>query len=541
MELPPPFLGEEESSEERKQLAKLLFPQYFENSTVLDLEAFETEIKRLATNHPEVFDKHFVVKARRGSPFGDDRRSPLSKIMSFIERNYNGHALSTATFEAAYKAFPGAVQSVDSWGDTILLDLIGNMQRHQVDYDKCYDSNKKVQLLKFIISKSSDVLATVNGSSPISIAVQNGFPEPLVQYMIDHHPGDPFREASSTHGHSLLGHVVRNSQWYSLDFVRYVLDQNPEAARVTKKGRYSSTVLHEACKGGKVPAAVVSLVLEAFPRAAFEPGRDRDMPIYDLTTKYALSQPFSKVQQAEFRKKLAMIALANPRAAFVNYEHHKQSVPSSAFSNVYSRILARGRKGDDHSKSLWSYIYFLMNVYRFGTDIAQSEAWQPPKHALHLAASTPCSSQFLLDMAKANPDQMLQVDKEDRTVLALALESGHSMVKKRRGDDWHNDAIKHCIQQLVQVDIRAVSLRDPKTRLYPFQTAASMKDQIVEIMVLDDSCIRDDYDKSSDYTRKYHEGLMKDVRDEAPLICLNTIYFLLRADPTRVGPDHEYK
>ena len=136
-------------------------------------------------------------------------------------------------------------------------------------------------------------------------------------------------------------------------------------------------------------------------------------------------------------------------------------------------------------------------------------------------------------MAKTHPEQLFQADKEGRTVLALALESGHSMVENPQGARypiWHENRKDNpdsfCIRKLVKLDIRTLVLRDPKTRLYPFQTAASMEERIVELLVQNDPHIRGRADSD------FEERIIKARRDSAPLICLNTIYYLLSADPS---------
>ena len=122
-------------------------------------------------------------------------------------------------------------------------------------------------------------------------------------------------------------------------------------------------------------------------------------------------------------------------------------------------------------------------------------------------------------MAKTYPDQLLHVDKDKRSVLALALESGHSMIKERYGDFGETRGSKpvdtFCILKLVEIDARVLGLKDPKTELYPFQTASSMEAKIAELVL-------------SDYptpTRGFYSC-------DASIVCLNTIYYLLRADPS---------
>lgn len=103
-------------------------------------------------------------------------------------------------------------------------------------------------------------------------------------------------------------------------------------------------------------------------------------------------------------------------------------------------------------------------------------------------------------------------------MLSLALESGHRVGKR----DYYSD--QDCICRLVEVDIRMLGLQDPKTQLYPFMTAAYCEGRIVEMDILD--CPSVDGTPSG-------EAWEVRIRNKAPLRCLNTIYFLLRADPSK--------
>ena len=240
--------------------------------------------------------------------------------------------------------------------------------------------------MKSLIAKSSELLAINNsfGEAPVKIAVGKECPESTVRYMIDRHPGDPFREVADG-GHFLLAAVVRNSNQYSLDFVKYVFNQNPDAARVTKKGHYSTMTLHEACQGSRSRPDVVRLVMDGFPGTLFERARDGDVPLYRLTQGGT-----SSVQDAEFRKTLAMVAFANPKAIFVPFMHHRQDQPSTAFSIIYDEILDVGRFEriyPELRESLWKCLYLLLNVYRFGNAVRESEAWQRPQHPVHMGTS----------------------------------------------------------------------------------------------------------------------------------------------------------
>ena len=128
-------------------------------------------------------------------------------------------------------------------------------------------------------------------------------------------------------------------------------------------------------------------------------------------------------------------------------------------------------------------------------------------------------------MVNSSPHHLLQYDGEGRTILALALESGHS--QGRRLPDINNHNFADLIHKLVEVEPRALGLPDLKTQLYPFMTAACSEEQIVEMGILDDPRAK----KGDTYGEEY----ITKIRSAAPLTCLNTIYFLLRADPSKVS------
>ena len=202
------------------------------------------------------------------------------------------------------------------------------------------------------------------------------FPEHLIRYMIDRHPGDPFREQTNPNQHFLLAYVVRYSAPYSLEFVKYVLDQNPDAAKVTKKSYYQTTVLHEACLGSKPRPEIVRLVLDAYPAAAFAAaGRYSEMPLSNLLQ-------YSE-HQAE-QKTFGIVVRANPKAIFALGMHNiYDRYPSSAFSNLSDTVLDRRKQDETIRKRAWKLIHFMLNVYRLGNSMHESVAWNPPKHIVH--------------------------------------------------------------------------------------------------------------------------------------------------------------
>mmetsp|Transcript_11637 Transcript_11637/g.17895 ORF Transcript_11637/g.17895 Transcript_11637/m.17895 type:complete len:178 (-) Transcript_11637:6-539(-) len=173
--------------------------------------------------------------------------------MSFRKRKGDRKSkfVSVNTFDALYATFPEALYAVDSFGDTILLDHIRSFRNSPRNAE---NGSRWTQLFARIITTSNEVLVNPENTSsitPIMAAVQQKIPEHLIRHMIDRHPGDPFREGGPN-THFLLAHVVGNIQPYSFEFVKYVFDQNPDAARVIKRGRYETTVLHEPCSAREI-------------------------------------------------------------------------------------------------------------------------------------------------------------------------------------------------------------------------------------------------------------------------------------------------
>ena len=141
-------------------------------------------------------------------------------------------------------------------------------------------------------------------------------------------------------------------------------------------------------------------------------------------------------------------------------------------------------------------------------------------------------------MATAYPDHLTKIDSLERSVLVLALESGHSMSPVT--DSYYcrgEGRLEQCIQKLVEKNASAVCLRDPKTQLFPFQIAATMEERIFDMLALDNTYYRPDNRRAGDkWSENYHSEIEKKMKDEAHLACLNTVYFLLRSDPSRALP-----
>lgn len=132
-----------------------------------------------------------------------------------------------------------------------------------------------------------------------------------------------------------------------------------------------------------------------------------------------------------------------------------------------------------------------------------------------LAARCPCPSNFLLHLVKMQPEYLLKIDDKGRSVLALALESGHSTFREYDKEG--------CIHQIVLLNRDVVGFRDPKTSLFPFMTAACSEDAITDMAILDCWIAED----GSDYGRERAAR----IRTGSSLTCLNTVYFLLREAP----------
>lgn len=136
-------------------------------------------------------------------------------------------------------------------------------------------------------------------------------------------------------------------------------------------------------------------------------------------------------------------------------------------------------------------------------------------------------------MATAYPDQLVKVDSQGRSVLALALESGHSMAPITTSYGG-KQRFKRCIQTLVEKNASALGLRDSKTQLFPFQIAATMEEHIFDMIALDNKYYRPDRVRGNTWSQDYHSEMKKEMKDEAHLACFNTVYYLLRADPSKV-------
>lgn len=370
------LIGEEEASPPRKRLAQLLC--YFcvnveKISTPSDQddeqrpgrEFMEREILLLAKEHPDVFATDLVTQYDSNS----ERRTPLARIVSFRYKTQKKNSradhdpleslLSREVFEAAFQAHPGSLLAVDSWGDTILKDLI---KRYPTHYPCSHPDDKKhswFELVKLMISKDTALLSV---ESPIINAVAGGLPLDIVQYLIEHHPADPF-QASRKDGTNVLAEVVKRSSDYSYEYIEHVFNRNPAAVKARNIGRYSETVLHFACRSAVVQPKIVRLILNGDPTAAFAPARDRDLPLFIVACYF-------EPRCGKSTETMEMIALANPKAVFTNYKHHKCPRPSSPFSLVYDKVTKEGNHGWE-----WKHLYFLMNVYRFGNQMELAEMW----------------------------------------------------------------------------------------------------------------------------------------------------------------------
>lgn len=156
----------------RERLEKLLVDRHVRQGA----QEMEDEILRLARENPEVFAADIVREKRLRK---ENRRSPLNYLMA------RRLTVSIETFEAVYDAFPAAIHSLDSFGDTVLVELLSYVK----------PSDGWMELLKAAINKSNAELAvTCTYNSLIVKALEKGCSEEEVQYMIDHHPGDPFHE-----------------------------------------------------------------------------------------------------------------------------------------------------------------------------------------------------------------------------------------------------------------------------------------------------------------------------------------------------------
>ena len=120
------LVGEEESSEARQRLARLLFPGIFEREEGVvmsdDPDAVDRKIAQLAIHHPEIFVKNFTTA--RGTYANvfcittseqrkHESRSPLSMTMAMRKTRKgwdSNRTLPLETFEAVYEAYPPALE-----------------------------------------------------------------------------------------------------------------------------------------------------------------------------------------------------------------------------------------------------------------------------------------------------------------------------------------------------------------------------------------------------------------------------------------------
>jgi len=142
-------------------------------------------------------------------------------------------------------------------------------------------------------------------------------------------------------------------------------------------------------------------------------------------------------------------------------------------------------------------------------------------------------------IAKSSPESLLKIDEHGRSVLALALESGHSISPTTKScyvSFKHRE--KQCIQKFVENNPTAVGLLDPVEELYPFQIAATTEDRIFEMNALNNEAYRPERLLWDRLSEDFHEEMKKEMKRESDLACLNTIYHLLRADPSNILPSN---
>lgn len=274
----------------RKRLRELLLGR---GRSAGSTEEEEREIRQLAQKYPGIFADDIVCD---NQGIEDDRRCPLNYLMA-----RRSPSVSVETFEAVYDAYPDAIHSIDSFNDTVLSELAS----HADNSDKLFD------LLKAVIDKSNAELAVIGASRfPIMQAMVNGCSQEVVQYMIDRHPGDPFRERASDQ-RTIFSTAVRWSRG-SLEFLKYAFDQNPEAIRVKATDKFESTPLQSACDD-HCKEEIILFLLGAYPEGVFVTGRDRKFPLHGLLGYPGTRTP---VELLADKNLIATVALANPNAIF---------------------------------------------------------------------------------------------------------------------------------------------------------------------------------------------------------------------------------
>lgn len=346
------------------------------DSLILKPEA-EQQILQLAQNYPEIFAADIVKHKRQFREQNDNSRCPLNYLMA------RRPIVNIETFEAVYDAFPAAIHSVDSFGDTVLSELLSNDHTDPSFFE----------LLKAVINKSNAELAVVCGTkTPITRAIDKGCSQEVVQYMIDQHPGDPFRE-HAPYQRTLLSAVVEHSSQYSFEFLEYVFEQNRDAVRVQGTDICKSTVLHTACKAYPLNEDVVRLILRAYPEGALVKSRYEQLPLHALLYPELIGRD----DVLEKEEILIQIALANPNAIF-SATHDKYCSKFTPFSVLLSKKLLHefGEEGcswrtepeTSEYAITWSFLFLFMNIYRHGDKTNVGEAWNPPQYPAHMGKTT---------------------------------------------------------------------------------------------------------------------------------------------------------
>lgn len=163
--------------------------------------------------------------------------------------------------------------------------------------------------------------------------------------------------------------------------------------RVQETDKYKSTLLRTACQS-QCQEEVIRFLLSAYPEGAFVMARDKKLPLQGL---FGTPGYFSTEKKlSENKNSIAMVALANPNAIF-SQTYNKRTDPAvfSPFTTIATgQFLGRYDEegsaawraepdGSEHA-ILWSFLFLLLSIYRYGDKINVTEAWCPPQYPAHM-------------------------------------------------------------------------------------------------------------------------------------------------------------
>lgn len=450
----------------------------------------EEELQALTLSNPEIFGELLVSPRRNGIVYA---QSNLNLLLYFD--------VSLKTIQMVYQAYPADMHSIDWWGSSILKVALEQRRWHTSFREPVLVS---FDLIKWLVDDFPELLSITEpcGMGPIYFAIACGScSEDTIRYMIQKHPGNPFEEGNG-YGRTLLLAACKASSHRSFEFVKYIFDAFPGAAQGQSTDKYETSALHAACSYPYRNPRLMTLLLRAYPAAAFFMARYDFSPLLELSLRLSGEEEMNEILRPPFE----LLVRANPDVIFCLSEPDKYCQSYSAFGIFYRNL------------GLGATLYFLLSVYRHRENVASEEAWRsPPRFPLHLAAACPCPVDFFLKMLNDTvgsiygDDALLELDDDGCTVLSLALTSGYT---------WKGGVIR----ELVHREPRALGVRDRRTQMPPFLLAACHHEEPILNYL----------NKEYVYSFKREEELLK-RRNMAEKDCFNDLYNILRADPTQLS------